>query len=467
MKRILPIIMIVLFTFLEAYAQGGYNAIYSGTPWFDDRGEVVSAHGACIVKDNGRYYLFGEKHTDDNNAFAGFNCYSSTDLYNWKFESLALPVQDKGALGPKSVGERVKVMQCPATKEYVMYMHADSLTYKNQYVGYATARNITGPYTFKGPLLFNGQPIRKWDMGTFQDTDGSGYVLLHGGDIYQLTDDYKSVKAQVHTAMEKGFESPAIFRKGAMYYFLGSNLTSWEKNDNYYYTATSLKGPWEKRGLIAPENTLTWNSQTTFVLPIQGTKGTTYMYMGDRWSYPKQASSATYVWQPLEVSGTVVSIPKFREAWQIDLKTGLAAPLSIKGKVIENEDIKAIHYTGTWKKRIVAKVSETASDTKDDVAGIPFTGTQVSLFGTAAPDGGYAQIDIKNDKGKVVHTALIDYYSKYIFEGLRYVSPVLPKGNYILTVTVKGIRGNWSDKKKNNYGSTGYFVSIDTIKVSE
>lgn len=467
MKRIILIITAILFSGLEAYAQAGYNAIYSGTTWYDDRGDIVSAHGACIVKDNGRYYLFGEKHLDDNNAFAGFNCYSSADLYNWKFESLALPVQDKGALGPNSVGERVKVMQCPATKEYVMYMHADSLTYKNQYVGYATANNITGPYSFKGPLLFNGQPIRKWDMGTFQDTDGSGYVLLHGGDIYRLADDYKSVTAQVHTAMEKGFESPAIFRKGDMYYFLGSNLTSWEKNDNYYYTATSLKGPWEKRGLIAPENTLTWNSQTTFVLPIQGTKGTTYMYMGDSWSYPKQASSATYVWQPLEVSGTALSIPEFREAWQVDLKTGLAKPITIKGKIVEGNNTKIIRYSSKWMPRSIDKTPEMVSDTKDAVAIIPFTGTQVSLFGTAAPDGGYAKIEIKNSKGKVVHTALTDYYSKYIFKGLRFISPVLPKGNYTLTVTVTGIRGNWSDKKKSNYGSTGYFVSIDTIKVRE
>jgi len=267
--------------------------------------------------------------------------------------------------------------------------------------------------------------------------------------------------------MEKGFESPAIFRKGDMYYFLGSNLTSWEKNDNYYYTATSLKGPWEKRGLIAPENTLTWNSQTTFVLPIQGTKGTTYMYMGDSWSYPKQASSATYVWQPLEVSGTALSIPEFREAWQVDLKTGLAKPITIKGKIVEGNNTKIIRYSSKWMPRSIDKTPEMVSDTKDAVAIIPFTGTQVSLFGTAAPDGGYAKIEIKNSKGKVVHTALTDYYSKYIFKGLRFISPVLPKGNYTLTVTVTGIRGNWSDKKKSNYGSTGYFVSIDTIKVRE
>lgn len=457
-------VLLLLVSYLSiAQSKGGYDAIYSGTPWFDDRGEVVSAHGACIVKDNGKFYLFGEKHIDDDNAFVGFNCYSSADLYNWKFESLALPVQQQGHLGPKSVGERVKVMQCPATKEYVMYMHVDSLTYKNQYVGYATASKITGPYTFKGALLFNGKPVKKWDMGTFQDADGSGYVLLHGGDIYKLSNDYKSITEHVNKSFESGFESPTMFRKGDMYYFIGSHLTSWEKNDNYYYTATSLYGPWEKRGLIAPENTLTWNSQSTFVLPIQGNKETTYMYMGDRWSYPKQASSATYVWQPLVISGTSVSIPEFQDAWKIDLKSGKATSVKPSGKIIENTDDKVVTYKGAWKKN----GSETGSDVKDDSFEIAFTGTQVSFYGTAKADAGYAQVEIMDNKGKRVTTALIDFYSKYPLHGLRFASPVLPKGKYTLKVTVTGFHGNWSDKKKSNYGSTGNHVYLDKAIIKD
>lgn len=98
-----------------AQKQNRYNAIYPGIPWFDDKGKTVSAHGACIMKDKDRYYLFGERHTDTSNAFAGFNCYSSADLYNWKFERIALPVQQNGKLGPNRVGERPKVMKCPAT----------------------------------------------------------------------------------------------------------------------------------------------------------------------------------------------------------------------------------------------------------------------------------------------------------------------------------------------------------------
>lgn len=427
-------------------SKGRYNAIYSGIPWYDDRGNIVSAHGANIVKDKGRFYLFGEKHHDTSNAFAGFNCYSSTDLYNWKFESTALPVQDTGRLGPQRVGERVKVMKCPKTGGYVMFMHSDDLGYKDQAVGYATSKKITGPYTFHGPLLFNGKPIRKWDMGTFQDKDGSGYVLIHGGEIYKLSDDYRSVAEQVNKNMTSGFESPTIFKKDSLYYFLGSHLTSWERNDNYYYTATSLRGPWTARGLFAPEGTLTWNSQTTFVLPIEGSEVTTYMFMGDRWSFPKQASSATYVWQPLVVSGTSISLPEFQQAWTVDLSTGKSALVTIEGKNILSS-------------------GEQRTDVKDSSFSFKFTGTQAAWYAVSAPDCGYAKVVITNNKGKAVSSAIVDMYCKYPVSSLKYLSPILPENDYTLTVTAMGERGNWSDKSKKQYGSTGNFISIDKIVI--
>lgn len=461
------VLVIAVVTTYHAIAQKTTiaNAIYSGVPWFDDRGQIVSAHGANIIQDEGRYYLFGEAHTDTSNAFAGFNCYSSLDLYNWKFERIALPVQPAGKLGPNRVGERPKVMKCPKSGEYVMYMHVDTLGYIDQYVGYATASSITGPYTFRGPLLFNGKPIRKWDMGTFQDQDGAGYVLIHGGEIYRLSDDYHSVSEQVNKSMTSGFESPAIFRKDNVYFFLGSHLTSWERNDNEYYTATSLKGPWTFRGTFAPKGTLTWNSQTTFILPIVGSRATTYIYMGDRWAFPKQASAATYIWQPLTVSGVSLSIPNYQQAWQIDTSTGIPTAGLIQGNFIENTDKNRIAYMGNWHHSATDTLSISRSDEKGTSFSIAFAGTQIGLFDQSGPDGGYARILLQNSKGRTLYWAIIDTYSKYPIASLKYLSPILPKGKYRITVSVMAERGNWSDKRKNNYGSTGYFVSLDKLVI--
>ena len=440
-----------------------YNAIYSGVPWFDDNRNAVSAHGANIVKEKGKYYLFGEIHDDGTNAFVGFNCYSSVDLYNWKFESIALPLQKEGKLGPNRVGERPKVMKCPTTGEYVMYMHVDTLGYVDQFVGYATSKDITGPYTFHGPLFFNGKPIKKWDMGAFQDKDGSGYVLLHGGDIYKLNDDYKGISEQVNKAFERGFESPAIFRKDSLYYFLGSDLTGWERNDNYYFTSTSLRGPWTKRGFFAPQGTLTWNSQTTFVLPIEGTNETTYMFMGDRWSFPKQASAATYIWQPLIVSGHNISLPEFKEAWKVDRSTDVVSIVAPNHKTIAAAD-QQITYSGNWQQDTLTVKS---SDEKDASFSFTVKGSQVGIYGLARHDGGYASITIRNGKGKTIITSVIDMYSKYPNLLLKFLSSVLKKDTYTVTVTVLGERWWWKEKSGRLSGSKGNFVSIDKVVVLE
>ena len=169
------------------YAQN--NLIVNGIPWYDNNDNIVNAHGACIVEENGRYYLFGEWKSDKSNAFPGFACYSSSDLVNWKFENVVLKVQQDGILGPNRVGERVKVMKCPKTGEYIMLMHADDMNYRDPYIGLAICKTIAGDYQLKGPLLYNGKPVKRWDMGTFQDSDGKGYLLIHHGPIYRLSED--------------------------------------------------------------------------------------------------------------------------------------------------------------------------------------------------------------------------------------------------------------------------------------
>lgn len=445
-----------------------YNAIYSGVQWFDDRGLEVNAHGACIIQEDGKYYLFGECHTDTSNAFVAFNCYSSSDLYNWKFENQVLTVQDTGKLGPNRVGERVKVMKCPKTNEYVMYMHTDNLAYRDPCIGYATSKKINGDYSFHAALLFNGKPIRKWDMGTFQDTDGSGYVITHSGNLYKLSEDYKSVTEQVVSNMTPQCESPAIFKKDSVYYWLGSGLTSWERNDNYYFTAKSLGGPWTERGLFAPKASLTWNSQTTYVLTIAGSIDTSYMFMGDRWSFPRQGSAASYVWQPLIVSGYSLSLPNFKESWQINTSAGTWSPFKFVNQTIDNTDSISIHYSGKW---IHSSTNDTLSVSRSDSEAasfsLGFSGTQIGFYGVAGPGSGYAQVILQNSKEKIILSTIIDLYSKYPEASLKFLSPLLPKDNYTITITVMGEHGNWWNKKGTKFGSTGNFVSLDRLVITK
>lgn len=434
-------------------AQNVEKVIRNGMPWFDDHGNIVNAHGACIVEEKGRYYLFGEWKSDESNAFPGFSCYSSDDLVNWKFERVVLTVQPDGILGPNRVGERVKVMKCPSTGEFVMFMHADDMGYKDPYIGYATCKTINGEYQLQGPLLYQGKPVQRWDMGTFQDTDGKGYLLIHHGPIYRLSDDYQSIEMEVAHVKGSG-ESPAMFKKDGIYYMLYSNLTSWEKNDNFYFTAPKIEGPWTKQGLFCPEGTLTYNSQSTFVFPLKRGNDIVPMFMGDRWSYPHQASAATYVWMPMQVNGTKLSIPEYWQCW--DLNTLKPVDILRKGKQVSMKNIKpAVGWTenrGCF-----------VSNAKGSVLAVSFRGTHVAVVGKSDSHSGYARVSVLNAKKDTVYSSLVDFYSKYSEKAIRIMTPEMEKGNYTLLVEVTGIKPVWTDKSKTIYGSDNTFVTIDDI----
>jgi hypothetical protein len=63
------------------------------------------------------------------------------------------------------------------------------------------------------------------------------------------------------------------------------------------------------------------NSQTTFILPVAGSSGTTFVYMGDRWT-PSSLGTSPYIWLPMQVNGANVTM-SWHTTWSIDTSTGL------------------------------------------------------------------------------------------------------------------------------------------------
>lgn len=455
LKTLVVAICLLSVSLVTAGVKTSSSIVRNGVPWFDNNGKIVNAHGACIVRDSGKYYLFGEYKSDTSNAFPGFSCYSSTDLVNWTFERVALPMQKDGIMGPNRVGERVKVMKCPSTGEYVMLMHSDDLGYRDPFIAYATSPTINGEYTFHGPLLYQGKPIKRWDMGTFQDTDGTGYLLIHHGMIFRLSKDYKSAEELLPHIDGMG-ESPAMFKHKGIYYMLTSNLTSWEKNDNFYLTAPSIRGPWTKQGLFCPEGTLTYASQTTFVFPLVEGNDTIPMFMGDRWSYPHQASAATYVWMPMKVEGSKLSIPTYWQSWNINT---LKQVNPLDGGV-EIGNIRLSPKANWTKEGGVLK-----SLKKGSSACVTFTGRQVAVTGITNRHSGYAEVNIYNAKKKKIYTSLVDFYSKNPDDAVRFMSPVLPQGTYTFEVVNLEDYPVWTDKSKARFGSDNSYITLKKFYV--
>jgi hypothetical protein len=116
-------------------------------------------------------------------------------------------------------------------------------------------------------------------------------------------------------------ESPAMVKVGGRYFLFASHLTGWATNDNVYATAGSLSGPWSGFTTFAPAGSRTFDSQTSFVVPVSGSSGTTYVYIGDRWN-PNDLNSSTPVWLPLTISGATASMNAFYDSWTIDTATG-------------------------------------------------------------------------------------------------------------------------------------------------
>jgi hypothetical protein len=308
---------------LPTLATAAPATITPGAVWNDQNGNFLQLHGLGIIKVGSTWYGFGEDKLGESSSTASFKnipCYSSTNLATWTYNREALTRQSSGDLGPNRVVERPKVIYNSTTHQYVMYMHIDSPNYGEAKVGVATSPTVCGAYTYRGSFRPLGQISR--DIGLFQDTDGTAYLLsedrANGLRIDKLSADYLSVVSSV--AVLSDHEAPAMVKVGSRYYLLASHLTGWRTNDNQYTTATSLSGPWSAWSDFAPAGTNTYDTRTANVITVQGTSGTTYIYAGDRWT-PSNLGTSPLVWLPLTISGTKVSMAWY-SPWKIDAVTG-------------------------------------------------------------------------------------------------------------------------------------------------
>ncbi|GME50116.1 Carbohydrate binding module family 6 [Neofusicoccum parvum] len=354
--------------------------IVPGATWTaTNTGSHVQAHGAGITKVGSTYYLIGEDKTNGT-YFLNVNCYSSTNLVDWKYEGALLSQQTSGDLGPGRIVERPKVIYNDATKQYVMWMHIDSSDYKDARTGVAVGSSVCGKYEYKGswrPLGFQSR-----DMGLFKDDDGKGYLMTedreNGLRINALTSDYLNTTGttSTHLFAEK-YESPALVKASGTYFIFASQLTGWSPNDNYYATATSLAGPWSSWKTFADVGSNTYSSQTSFVVPIQGATATSYLFGGDRWVSTALFRS-TYIWLPLTLSGTSASLKNYVN-WAVDAAAGTwaAGPTET-----QNEGEDAALSGG-------AKVVSCSGCSGGDAAGY--------VGGTSAPGGVVTWADVSSD----------------------------------------------------------------------
>jgi hypothetical protein len=300
------------------------SPIRPGEVWQDDRGIPIQAHGGGILHWNGAYYWFGEDRSKGNDPAKRYvGCYESQDLTHWKFLSKALVVSNPEGLGAGAVVERPKVFYNASTGKFVMYLHLDDSRYELARVGVAVSNKVDGPYEYVKSFRPLGQESR--DIGQFIDDDGSAYLIFesrptHGFFIAKLSADFMDVDKKV-AFIDSPLEGGALVHYQGLYYVVGSHLSGWSPNPNVYATSPNLAGPWTPMKDIAPLETNTYDSQSSMLLKVTGMKGTSVIYMGDRW-LPKLLWDSRYIWMPMQIGHGGLLLPK-PAPWTIDVKTGL------------------------------------------------------------------------------------------------------------------------------------------------
>ena len=320
------------------------DSIMPGVPLYDDNGGLVQAHGGGMLWDEKtqKYYWYGEaretSHIPEHlQKYAdwgwriGVACYSSSDLYNWTYEGLALELllnDDRSLEFPQSdiaigaVIERPKVLYNEKTGKYVMWMHIDSGDYGYARAGVAVSDSPVGPFEYVNSFRPNGKMSR--DMTVFADEDGSAYLYSSSDwnvTMYctKLTDDWLGVTEEQTKMFENmSREAPAVFRYKDKYYIITSGCTGWDPNEASYAVADGPMGPWTVMGnpCVGEGAELTFGGQSCWVQPVDPEKGE-FIFMADIWR-PSHHSESGFIWLPIQILEDGAIRIKWRSEWRLE-----------------------------------------------------------------------------------------------------------------------------------------------------
>jgi hypothetical protein len=296
--------------------------IQNGVFWNDTSGKRIEAHGAGLILVGDTWYWIGEDKSANSGTFKAVNAYASKDLGSWQFRNAIITTKTSTDLAASGrIIERPKVIHNDTTNQYVMWLHWDGNNYADAEAGVFTSPTVDGNYTLVSHFRPNNNMSR--DDTLFKDDDGKAYFVSAANEnadlmLYELSDDYLTIKRQVMKLTSAKREAPAMFKQGGRYYIITSAATGWDPNQAQYFSAAAIDGPWTS--LTNLGDSTTYDTQSAYVIPVQGTQTTTYIYAGDRWQDPDLVSSK-YIWLPLKISGTSLALDYY-DTWQLDVTTG-------------------------------------------------------------------------------------------------------------------------------------------------
>ncbi|MFE8017890.1 RICIN domain-containing protein [Streptomyces antibioticus] len=330
--RVLPAFLgVTALLVTSAPAHAAAVTITNATQFTDTNGDALHAHGGGVIKVGAYYYWFGENRNADN-TFKAVSVYRSTDLKTWEFRNHALTQDSDAELAVANI-ERPKVIYNSSTGKFVMWMHKENgVDYSQARAAVAVSDTVDGDYTWQGSFRPPTDTTSR-DMTLFKDDDGTAYQITSAAgnadlQIWKLTADYTAYESLTANPWAGTFrEAPALFERNGVYFMLTSGNSGWKPNQQKYATAPSVAGPWT--AMADTGDATGHGSQTTFVLPVEGQQGTSYLYMGDRWgnSMDGTVNDSQYVWLPLSFpTRTTMNLPWYPQV-AIDTVAGTVSGL--------------------------------------------------------------------------------------------------------------------------------------------
>ena len=333
--------VVLLCALTSLLAGAGANAapvtINTGaTVWRDTSGHQLNVHGGCILQVGRTFYWYGENRTKSGDA-VGVNCYTSMNLVDWTFKGQVLSRFTPGL--EQSVLERPKVIYNAATRKFVLWAHRENLrNYADAQAAVAQCDKPDGDFVVvkvfrpfdQTDIRDHGRPgFMSRDGTLFVDDDSTAWFISAANEnadlmFYKLSADYLETVEHFNVLPGARREAPAVFKQNGRYYLLTSACTGWNPNYNTLQEADRITGPYgPQQGLITRAGDSTFNSQITSVLAVTGTKGSTFIFMSDRWKSWDLPNSRS-IWLPLRFDRGRFQPMGWGDHWQLDLDTGLA-----------------------------------------------------------------------------------------------------------------------------------------------
>jgi len=312
-------------------------------PRVDQYGVPLNAHTGSLIKGQGehadRFYYYGSHffnctykdycqcaNIENQWIYHSIAVYSSKDLTNWIFEKEMF-------IG--GFVQEPRVVFNPNTNDYVMILEdADTC---ERYPAVTRSKDPTGPFKNVRCLNLTFPIFSDWSVFSDPGT-GKGYIIynddtLPGQNIEELTSDYSTVVPGQHPTRigqdictrPGGCAAPLMFTRENIYYALFGHSCRCcaAGSELFVYSAPHPLGPYTFQSDVNLNSTSgrVVHGQSTGVIPLNTTNGTSYLWFCDRWQSTSMWSTDFQYWGLLEfgVTGHINPI-RWQNQFQIDLQ---------------------------------------------------------------------------------------------------------------------------------------------------